>query len=107
MEPSSRRSESVQRDSAIPSVTADWARQPPRPLLPGEAHLYFMRIDHLAEPPASLYALLDAAERERCARYAFVRNRIESTAARALARSTLSRYASVAATSSTVWAVAS
>ncbi len=96
MVPSSRRSETVPGGAAIASVTADWPLQPPRPLPPDQAHLYFMRLDEMAEPPASLYALLNPAERERCARYAFMRNRIESTAARALARSALSRYAPVA-----------
>lgn len=98
MEPSSRRSGSVQGGATIPSVTADWSSQPPHELPPDEAHLYFMRLDEMTEPPAPLYALLDAAERERCARYAFMRNRIESTAARALARSALSRYAPIAPT---------
>ena len=80
------------------SVTADWPQLPPRPLPAGEAHLYFMRIGGLAEPPPALYALLAAAERERCARYMFMSNRIESTAARALVRSALSRYAAIAPT---------
>ena len=77
------------------SITAHWPSLPLRPLPADEAHLYFMRLDGMDEPPPSLYALLNPAERERCARYAFMRNRIESTCARALARCALSRYAAV------------
>ena len=77
------------------SLTSDWPTRPAQPLPPGEAQLYFMRLDGFAEPPPPLYALLNQAERERCARYLFMRNRIESTAARALARAALSRYADV------------
>lgn len=77
------------------SITAHWPGLPLRPLPADEAHLYFMRLDGLDEPPPPLYALLSPAERERCARYAFMRNRIESTCARALARTALSRYAAV------------
>lgn len=77
------------------SLTADWPTWPPELLLAGEARLYFMRIDGLDAPPPALYELLDQAERERCARYLFMRNRIESTTARALARAALSRHADV------------
>ena len=77
------------------SLTADWPTRARCSLPPGEAHLYFMRLDGLDAPPPPLYELLNQAERERCARYLFMRNRIESTAARALARAALSRYADV------------
>lgn len=98
MDPSPRSSAPARPDSAgvASSVTSDWPKIPPRPLAAGEAHLYFMRIGGLDEPPPSLYALLDPAERARCARYVFMSNRIESTAARALVRSALSRYAAIA-----------
>lgn len=86
----------LRHEPAAGSVTSDWPGQAPRPLPPGEAHLYYLRLAGMDEPPPALYALLNAAERERCARYAFMRNRIESTAARALARSALSRYAPIA-----------
>jgi len=78
-----------------PSITADWPSQPPRPLPAHEAHLYFMRLDRLEQPPPLLYSLLNPAEQARCNRYVFMRNRIESTCARALARTALSRYAAV------------
>lgn len=77
------------------SLTADWPALPPSPLLPGQAQLYFMRLTGFTEPPPPLYEFLNQAERERCARYLFMRNRIESTAARALARAALSRHADV------------
>ncbi len=79
----------------ISSLTTHWPTQPRRALPASAAHLYFMRLDGFAEPPPVLYALLDQAERERCTRYLFMRNRIECTAARALARAALSRYADV------------
>ena len=79
----------------ISSICSDWPAQPRLPLPPYEAHLYFMRLDGFEAPPPALYDLLDQAERERCARYLFLRNRIESTAARALARAALSRHADV------------
>ena len=77
------------------SITADWPGLPLRPLPADEAHLYFMRLDGLAEPPPLLYGLLSPEEQKRCDRYVFMRNRIESTCARALARTALSRYAAV------------
>ncbi|HRI52848.1 MAG TPA: 4'-phosphopantetheinyl transferase superfamily protein [Pseudomonadota bacterium] len=77
------------------SLTADWPSLPRRPLPDHEAHLYFMRLDGLAEPPPLLYGLLNPEEQKRCDRYVFMRNRIESTCARALARTALSRYAAV------------
>lgn len=77
------------------SLTAHWPSLPLRPLPAHEAHLYFMRLDGLEEPPPLLSSLLNPAERQRSDRYVFMRNRIESTCARALARAALSRYAAV------------
>ena len=64
----------------VSSLTADWPHRTRTPLPPHEVHLYFMRLDGFAAPPPALYELLNQAERERCARYLFMRNRIESTA---------------------------
>ncbi len=68
------------------------------PLPQGEAHVYF--IDASAAIPAHALALYEAwlapDERARRDRYRFDRNKREYLLTRALVRSTLSRYASVA-----------
>ena len=59
------------------SLTADWPLLPLRPLPAHEAHLYFMRLDGLDEPPPLLYGLLNPEEQERCDRYVFMLRREE------------------------------
>lgn len=68
-------------------------------LAPGEVHLWLSYYDRFADTglPDGYHALLTDEERAQMARFYFERDRLRYRVTRALVRSTLSRYAPVAA----------